>query len=146
MLRGRIKKFDKKLYEKYDIPARKIIKEKLGEIVKDNSNIYDQDLILELDKCKYKYIELQVCVAWVNDNYPYSYPYVYERKSRFSDDTLFIILNKDMTKGLLFDRKSLNKEPKRIKKYSKTFIYEVEWYKILQFPIDFLDKELLMEY
>lgn len=145
-LRGKNKKFDEKLYLKYDQPARQIIKEKLGEIIKDNPDIYAEDLILNDEKCSYKYIELQVCANWIQENYPYNYPFVYERKGHFSDDTLFIIFNRNMTKGLIFDKKSLNKEPKRIKKYSKTFIYDVPWRRVLQFYIKHFDIDMLRSY
>src|SRR5438132_1694419 len=97
---GKIKKFSHKLYEKYDIPARRIIKERLGEQVADNPNIYDQDMILNMPNCKYKYLELQVCTKWTGDKYPYDKPFVYARKKLFSDDTLFLILNRHMTSGL----------------------------------------------
>lgn len=145
-LKGKIKKFDEKLYNKYDIPARVIIKEKLGEIVDDNPDIYAEDLLLNLESCKYKFIELQVCAKWINEKYPHEYPFVFERKGHFSDNTLFIIFNKFMSKGLLFDKESLNKEPKRIKKYSRTFIYDVPWRNVLPFNIEHLDMDLLKSY
>ena len=145
-LKGKIKKFDEKLYNKYDIPARDIIKNKLGNCVKDNPDIYAEDLILEDESCPYKYIELQVCAKWNSENYPYEYPFVYERKGHFSDDTLFILFNKNMNRGLIFDKKSLNKEPKRIKKYSRTFIYDVPWKNVMSFYVEYFDIELLRTY
>src|SRR5947209_7602699 len=81
ILKGKIKKFDQKLFDKYDIPARTIVKEKLGALVYDNPDIYGQDLVLNDKECKYKYIELQVCASWItDDDYPFKKPFVYERK------------------------------------------------------------------
>ena len=78
-------------------------------------------MILNIPECKYKYLELQVCTKWVTDKYPYNKPFVYARKNLFSDDTLFLIFDKYMTTGLLFDKKSLLPKPRRLKKYSRSF-------------------------
>ena len=145
-LKGRIKKFDINLYNKYDLPAREIIKQKLGDFVKDNPNIYEQDLILQDNECRYKYLELQVCVAWIYNNYPYKFPFIYERKSNFSEKTLFIILSKHMDQGLIFDKNALNEKPRRIKKYSRYFINEAYWHKVLPFYTKYLDIKLLRMY
>lgn len=145
-MKGKIKKFDEKLYNKYDIPARELMHKKIGEYVKDNPDIYAQDMILEDEKCKYKYLELQVCATWTDNKYPHVVPYVYERKGHFSDDTLFIIFDKNFTKGLLFSKKSLNNEPKRIKKYSRTYIYDVPWHKVLPFEMETFDIEIIRVY
>jgi hypothetical protein len=123
-LNGKIKKFNEKLYNKYDIPARDLIKKKLGDLVKDNEDIYAEDMVITDPKCKYKFLELQVCATWIND-YPYDKPFVYERKGHFSKDTLFMIFDKNFTKFLMFDKKSLEEKPVRIKKYSRYFIYQV---------------------
>jgi len=146
MLKGKIKKFDQKLYDIYDTPAREIIKKKLGECVKDNPDIYAEDLLIENDKCKYKFIELQVCAKWTNNDYPFKLPFVFERKGHFSDKTLFIILNKDMNKGLLFGKKFLKKEPRRYKKYSRYFVYEIDWFYVMRFYCEYLDMDLLEIY
>jgi hypothetical protein len=129
---GKIKKFDQRLYDRYDTPARKIMYERLGEHVKDNPNIYGEDMLLDIPGCKYKYLELQVCVKWTEERYPYYRPFVYARKKLFSDDTLFLVLNKEMTDGLLFDKNSLYDEPRRVKKYSRSFVYEVPWHRVLR--------------
>lgn len=139
---GKIKKFDENLYNKYDIPARNIVKNILGENVDDNPDIYNEDMILKIDKCKYKYLELQVCCNWKENNkYPYTKPFVYARKSKFSDDTMFLILNKEMTSGLLFDRKSLLTKPRRLKKYSRYFVYETPWHRVMQVNLEDLSCE-----
>jgi hypothetical protein len=145
-LKGKIKEFNQQLYDKYDQPARIIMKEKLGECVKDNPDIYAEDMLLDLPSCKYKFIELQVCAEWYTEIFPHKNPYVYERKGHFSDKTLFIVLDKTMTKGLLFDKLSLEKKPRRIRKYSKIFVYDVPWRHVVKFDIEMLDKDLLIMY
>ena len=54
---GKKSKFNEKLYEKYDIPARQKIKEVLGDNICDNPDKYGEDMILLIDGCKYKYLE-----------------------------------------------------------------------------------------
>jgi hypothetical protein len=143
---GKIKKFDKKLYDKYDIPARNIVKEKLMEYVSDNPNVYAEDLLLNIPDLKYKFLELQVCTKWIEEKFPYDKPFVYSRKNNFSDSTLFLILNKNMTRGLLFDKASLLKTPRRLKKFSRFFVYEVPWNRILNINIDDLNCETIRAY
>ena len=143
---GKIKKFNPILYDKYDTPARDKIKEKLNGYVQDNPDIYKEDMILNIPSCKYKYLELQVCTHWITDKYPYPNAYVYARKKLFSDDTLFLILDKHMTNALLFDKKSLLSEPKRLRKYSRIYIYEVPWHRIMMISIDDLDIDILKMY
>lgn len=141
---GKLKKFDEVLYNKYDIPARNKIKQKLGNFVDDNPDIYAEDMILNIENCEYKYIELQVCTNWVEEKYPYSYPYVYERKAHFSPKTLFIILNRSMTRGLMFGIDFLRKNPRRLKKHSRFFVYDaISWWNICQFNVhDFSDRTI----
>lgn len=143
-LKGKIKKFDSKLYDKYDQPARKIMKEKLGDCIIDNPDIYAEDMIINIPDCDYKYVELQVCANWIGKDYPYKNPFVYERKGHFSDKTLFIIFNRDMTKGLMFNKKSLEKTPRRLEKYSRLFVYDVPWRCVVTFETEFLDKDFFV--
>ena len=141
---GKHSKFNQELFEKYDTPARNVVKNALGEFVVDNPDKYHQDLIITDEHFKYKYIELQVCSNWVNERFPFDNVYVYERKCHYHNDTLFITLNKAMTKGVLFDAKSFkNNKPRRIKKYSREFVYDVPWNKILPFSIDDLTPQLI---
>lgn len=142
---GKYKKFDSVLYNKYDVPLRELIKEQLGESVKDNEDIYNQDLIICDKNCKYKYLELQVCASWVNEKFPYD-PYVYERKIKFSQDTLYIISNKHMDTFLLFDRESIIEKPTRIKKYSRLFVYKIPWYRIMRIHLVCLNMETINAY
>lgn len=143
---GKIKKFDKKLFDKYDVPARDKIKSRLQNVVADNPDIYAEDMILNIPECKYKFLELQVCARWNEEKFPYDRPFVYARKKTFSNETLFIILNQNMTRGLLFDKKSITNNPRRLKKYSRYYVYEIPWHRILNFSIDDLDIETIKMY
>lgn len=143
---GKVKKFSPELYEKYDIPARNKIKEKLKDYVQDNPNIYEEDMILNIPGCKYKFLELQVCVGWLDDKYPYDKPFVYARKNLFSEDTLFLIFDKNMKRGILFDKKSLEIVPRRLKKYSRFFVFEAPWHRTMTINLDDLDTEMISLY
>ena len=142
---GRIKKFDEKLYNKYDVPARELMKTILGAAVSDNPDIYKEDMLLNIENCEYKFLELQVCTGWISDRYPYSLPFVYARKKLFSDKTLFVILDRHMTCCLLFDQKSLLPKPRRLKPYSRTYVYEVPWYRVIHTYLEALP-EIIPEY
>ncbi|AYV83593.1 MAG: hypothetical protein Hyperionvirus9_10 [Hyperionvirus sp.] len=145
-VKGKIKKFDITLYNKYDIPAREKIKKLLPNHVKDNPNIYEEDMILDIPNYKYKFLELQVCAKWINDTFPYDKPFVYARKKLFSNSTIFLLMDKHMTCGYLFDQKSLSNEPRRIKKYSRSYVYEVPWNRVLKVNLDDFDIETLKLY
>lgn len=148
-MRGVIKEFDEDLYNKYDIPARNLVKEKLGVYVRDNPDIYAQDLILDIPaelNCKYKYIELQVCASWIGESYPYSCPFIYERKAGYSFNTLFIIFNRNFTRGLLFDRAAVNNVPRRARKYSKYYVYDINWGNVVQFYTEHFNIDQILYY
>lgn len=143
-LKGVIKKFDQRLYDKYDTPARNLVKEKLGDCITDNPDIYAADVLINHPGCKYKYIELQVCANWVNKlDFPYKEPFVQERKGHFSNDTLFIIFSRNFDYGLLFDKESLDPEPVRKYKYARSFVYKVSWRHVVKFDVENLNLELL---
>ena len=145
-LQGKHHRFDKKLHEKYDIPARNKLKEALKDFIMDNPDPYKQDLII-CGNCSYKYIEVQVCTKWVGDIFPYPYVYVFERKKHYDNDTLFITLNKNLTKGYIFNAASFkNSKPRRLKKYSREYVYDIPWYRLLPFCIELLDPELIKMY
>jgi len=143
---GKLKKFNKKLYDKYDGGARLIVKKYIGDYVKDNPNIYEEDLLLNLDNCKYKYIELQVCAEWKDKIFPYKMPFIYERKIRFSDDTLFLLFNRDFSIFIMFDKKNIINKPERIKRYSRYFVYYFPWRYCLLSATDKLSIELIKIY
>lgn len=133
---GKIKKFDEKLYNKYDIPARELLKKKLGDKIKDNLDIYAEDMIIDDIDCKYKFLEIQACADWIGEKYPHNKPFVFERKGHFDDKTLFILFDKHLTKALLFAKTSLEKIPVRTKKYSRYYKYEVPWNKVITVHMD----------
>ena len=56
-IKGKHKAFDQQLYDKYDTSARNKIKEIFKDFVKDNPNIYAQDLIITYEDYKYQFIE-----------------------------------------------------------------------------------------
>ena len=143
---GKKSKFNEKLYEKYDIHARQKIKEVLGDNICDNPDKYGEDMILLIDGCKYKYLELQVCADWTGDKYPFPYPYIYERKIKFSNESLFLVFNRNMNKGFIFSRKAITGKPKRIQKYSREFIYEIQWNKVLPVYMDNFSAETILMY
>lgn len=147
---GKHSRFNKELCDKYDLPAREKIIKVLGEdFVKNNPDDKKQDLIIISNKegFKYKYIELQVCTNWTSDKFPYPNVYIYERKKIYGNDTLFITLNRNMTKGFLFDGDSYDINlPQRLKKYSREYIYPIKWSKVMPIIIDTLTKEDLEVY
>ena len=130
-MRGRIKKFDRVLYDKYDIPARNILKEKLKDNIIDNPDQYAEDMIIVDKNCRFRFLEIQACADWIGEKYPHNKPFVFERKGHFDDKTLFILFDKHLTKALLFAKTSLEKIPVRTKKYSRFYKYEVPWNKVI---------------
>ena len=139
---GKVKKFDSIMLDKFDVPARNKVKEILGSFVEDNENILAQDLIIKSNKCKYKYLELQVCTHWVNEKFPYNKIYIYARKIRYGDDTLFMTLSRDLKWGFLFDTTIIKKEehkPRRFKKYSREFVYDIPWHCVVPINMETLD-------
>ena len=147
VLKGKRRIFNQELLEKFDIPARKIIKEKLGDNVIDNPDEYQQDLIVTDKNCKYKFIEIQVISQWIYEKYPYNTLYLYERKAKYDDDTLFITLNRNFTAGYIFDRKSINGiKPRRLIKYHREFIYDVPWRQVINFQVEDLNWDMINLY
>jgi len=144
---GLTPKFNQAMFDKYDTPARKIIKEKLGDFVQDNECIHAQDFRINDKTCKYKFLEIQVCTYWVNQKYSLDYLYLYARKSNYCNETLFLTLSKNMKWGYLFDMKSIDGvKPHRVKKYSRQFVYDIPWNKVMPVEIESLDKETINLY
>lgn len=144
---GKRRPFNDHMFHQYDIPARKIIKEKLGDFVIENPDIYKQDFIIECPSCKYKYLEVQVITQWFDEIYPFKYPYIYERKAVYGSDTLFITFNKNMTKAFIFDRDSINSQkPSRLKKYDRELIFNVPWYRVRTEYVEDLSSQSILEY
>ena len=137
---GKVTKFNHKLYEKYDIPARDKIKSILGNYVYEHPNELSQDMIINSDNCKYRYLELQVCATWINKDYPYSTVFLYARKLKYNSDTLFLTLNKKLKYGYLFDTTGVDRtKPRRLKKYSREFVYDIPWEDVVYVSIDDMD-------
>lgn len=124
---GKVKKFSKKLCDKYDIEARELVKYILKDNIKDNPNIYGEDMIFTQDKFPFKYLELQVCSSWDGKIFPYLFPFIYSRKMKFSDNTLIIIFNRLLTEIIMFNKKDVQKVPSRLKKYDRELIHYVGW-------------------
>lgn len=146
-IKGYRTKFNEKLHEKYDIPARNKLKETLGDYIIEHPNKYKQDFIINSNTCKYKYLEVQVCSKWINEIYPMNTLWVYARKSLYQNDTLFITLNNNLKYGYIFDADSFkNITPRRMKKYSREFVYDIPWNKTMKVFISQLDKETIELY
>jgi hypothetical protein len=145
---GKIHKFDNKLFEKYDIPARNKIKECLKEYICDNPDRYGADMIINSDKnIKYKYLEIQVCTRWIDDKFPFEKLYIWERKKKYNNDTLFITLNKDLSMGYLFDLSKVDKDnPRRLKKYSREYVYDISWNQAMLIYTNSLTSNIIDEF
>lgn len=144
---GKRRVFSQEKFDKYDIPARKKVKEALGDFIDENPDIYKQDLVINDLECKYKFIEVQVCAAWVGEKYPYDKLTLYERKSCYGPDTLFLTLNYNFNRGLIFsvpDFKEL--KLRRIKKYGREFVYDIPWHRVMAVSIDEMDAEVIKMY
>jgi hypothetical protein len=142
---GKRRIFDQNLFDKYDIPAREKIKIALTDFVIDNPDIYQQDLIItDPEYTKYKYIEIQVFTYWNDNNSPTNGVFVYERKAKYELDTLFITLNKNMTTCLIFDAQSFKlSKPRRLKKYSREFVYDVPSHRIVTVSLEKLTPKFI---
>ena len=142
-----IAKFNKYLHDKYDIPARNKLKEVLGDFICEHPNKYKQDFIINSPTCKYKYLEVQVCSNWINELYPMDTLWVYARKSIYGEDTMFLTLSNNLKYGYIFDADSFkNITPRRLKKYSREFVYDIPWNKVMKVFMNCLDKETIELY
>lgn len=124
---GKRCKFSQKHFDRYDIPARRVVKEVFGKYIKDNPDKYGPDMIITHPDCKYKFLEIQVCASW-KDEYPFKTVFLYSRKMRYGEDTLFLTLDNNLLRGYLFNNKMIDrKKPRRLKKWSRIFVYDVPW-------------------
>jgi len=148
---GSVKKFDDKLHSKFDIEAREMLKNILGSNIKDNDDIYGEDMIFDVQntpkKFPYKYLEVQVFSQWSEDKFPYIFPFVYSRKMRFSQSTLFVTFNKYLSEVIIFSRSSLSEEPSKLKKYDRENVNYVPWSKAMRLKTcDFTIKNIWLYY
>jgi len=103
------KPFNQKLHDKYDPPARRLIKAKIPE-AKEASSKYDVDLLLN-DISFFRSVEVEVISSWGNDTSgPFNgLPRLWERKyKRYDLDTLFVQINKEFNLICLFSKKMVN--------------------------------------
>ncbi len=129
---GKVKKFDEKLHSKYDIGARQMLKNVLGDAIIDNENIYGEDMIFTLNPFPYTYLEVQVLSNWSTSQFPYSFPFVYARKMLFAKSTLFVTFNKYFTEVIIFGKESIDQKPSRLKKYDRECVHFVSWHKAMR--------------
>lgn len=147
---GAHRRFSPYLHEKYDTKARNKLKQVLGDFITDNPDIYKQDFLINSDTCRYKYLEVQVCSQWIGSRYPWKTLWIFARKSVYLDDsnsTLFITLNNNLTKGFLFDVDSIkNVKPRRMQKYSREYVYDIPWHRVMTVHLNHFDKETVEMY
>jgi hypothetical protein len=139
----KIKVFDQKMKDYYENIPRKIIKECLGSYVIDNQNIYKEDMIILNDYLKIKFIEIQVFGKWKN-LFPYEKPFIFSRKLKLDENTLFICFNSDYTKIIMFEKNDLSH--KTTHPIYNEDIINVEWKDIYELSIEELNMQFLEQY
>jgi hypothetical protein len=144
-IEGLVSVFNQELHDKYDIGARNAINEILKDGIIDNPDKYGVDMIFTNNNLKYKYLELQVCTEWEYE-FPYKFPFVYARKMRYANDTLYLTFDKNYKKCLIFDRQSIIEKPERLKKYSREFVNLIPWHKVLKVNICDLDMDTIINF
>ena len=99
------KAFSTALHGKYDDIARQVTMhwmERKGYKMRENPNIYAQDLIAQKGDNQF-YVECEVKTVWKGDTFPFDSVQLPERKKKFfHKSTLFFIWNNDMTKAAMF--------------------------------------------
>jgi len=142
-VKGFVKRYDENLKIKYDDPIRKKLKDILGDVIIDNPDPYQQDFIITNKECAFKYLEVQVCANWVH-TYPYDKLFIYSRKTKYDNDTLFLTVSKTLKEGYLFRMCDVVKKPRRLKKYSREFVNDIPWSEAMKVYIDYFDEETLL--
>jgi hypothetical protein len=145
-MKGRHKVFDQGLSDRYDIKSRQVIKNCLGDGIIDNPHSYGEDMLVLTNRIPYGYIELQVYGKWTTDVFPYSAPYIYERKMRFNPNTLFICFNASFDKAILFSKESIQEKKYRAKKYSREFVHYVRWCNTLTVDVSNISYDKILSY
>lgn len=143
---GKVAQFSKKLFDKYDIEARETLKNVLGDAIRDNEDKYGEDMIFNIKPFPYKYLEVQVYSKWDASDFPYTFPFVYARKMRFSKKTLFVTFNKFFTEMVIFGREAISNTPSKLKKYDRENVHFVSWGKVMRFTTDKLTPKLIKTY
>lgn len=145
-LTGKIKVFDQRLHDRYDTKARNIIKDILGDSIIDNPNPYGEDMVVLNKEIPYKYIELQVYGKWLNIDFPYKEPYIYERKMRFASSTLFVCFNALFDKIIMFDKSVINDKKYKAKYNTNEYIHKIPLKSTMIVPIKNLNSEVIINY
>lgn len=104
------------LCERIDKKSRTIVKQKLGDAVKDNPDKSGEDMIVVSKKIPYSHIDLQVYGKWTEDKFPYEFPFIYNKKMEFSNKTLFICFNATYDKLIMFSKSVVSLEGQKEKK------------------------------
>lgn len=99
------KKFDKKLFDKYDDDGRRVVKDFVSKMNKgyearDNEDKYGADLIVYQHGKKVAYAEVEVRPAWKGPKFPFEDLNIpYRKKKLFHNDvkTVFFSINSDLT-------------------------------------------------
>jgi hypothetical protein len=144
-MKGKLKRFDLALSNRYDLRARDVIKACLGDGIIDNPSIYGEDMLVLTNRIPYGYIELQVYGTW-KDRFPYPAPYVFERKMRFNDNTLFICFNAKFDQALLFSKQCISDKKVVSERYSEEYIHYVPWRNVIKVDISKLTYDLILSY
>jgi hypothetical protein len=144
-IKGKVVVFDQVKHDKYDIEARNVLKIYLKDDIKDNENIYGEDMIFTRENFPYKYLEVQVHGYWEKD-FPYVCPFVYERKMKFDNSTLFICFNKYYSELIMFDRESICKTSSKLKKYDRENVHFVSWSKVMRLKTINLNINTILEF
>lgn len=142
---GKLKKFNQTLSNKYDKKARDVIKVCLEDGVIDNPSIYGEDMLVITNRIPYGYIELQVYGTWI-DKFPYSAPFVFERKMRFDNNTLFVCFNARFDQALIFSKNCISNQKVRSETYSDEYIHFVPWRNVIIVKVEKLNLGLILNY
>ncbi len=143
---GKVMKFSQKLHDKYDVDAREILCNVLGDAIKENENKYAEDMIFTQKDFPYKFLEVQVYTKWDGENFPYSQPFIYARKMRFDKSTLFVTFNKFYTEMIIFGRTCVLNTPSRLKKYDREHVHFVPWGRSMRLKTPQLTPKLIKIY
>lgn len=136
----KIKIFDQNMKEYYEKIPRKLLKKCLGSNIIDNENIFGEDMIVLNDRLRIDFIEIQVYGKWKNE-FPYDKPFIFERKLKLDDNTLFICFNYDYTKIIMFEKNDLSEKTKH-PTYDENII-NVEWKDVYELNSDELNMQFL---
>ena len=106
------KKFDQKLFNKNDVPAREAAKkfwESRGVHARDNPDVYGPDLILDIGNL----LEVEIKHTW-RDKFPFDTLQLPERKEKFAKiGCMFMVFNSNLTQAFLFDGDTVLDSPKK---------------------------------